>query len=384
MKPEQGGSTRERRNSFALGALLFLAVAYTMHLAADLLVPIFFSVLMAVLFFPLVRRFKRLGIPPALTAGVLIVAMVAGAWFALSFLAEPAEQWLQDAPRSIRQLREDSLQADQKMAEIKALADEVDELTEMQDETPEADRSKPQAVTIKGPGIFEEFVGSLPTLAAQTVIVLFLTFFLLITADDFLLKLVRLGRNWTERRKIVTIARGIQSELSRYLRMVTVINIALGTATGLFLHWVGVPDAMMWGSLVAVFNFAPYIGAMTSTLLLTVVGLTTFPTPGEALLVPAGFLVLTTLEGQVITPTVVGRNLRISPTVVLLSVILWGWFWGIAGALMAVPLLTCFKVFCDHYPPMQFVGDFLGNTSRRQGPASSGADAPREAGPKAQ
>ncbi len=345
-----------RTAAFALSGLLAMAVIYTLHTAADILVPIMLATFLGLLFFPLVRKLAKMGIPSFITAGLVIATLLTAAWLSVSFMAKPAEAWLKDAPRSIRQLREQSLQTDQKIEDIKQLAEEVDELTEVEDTN---DRSKPQPVTIKQPGLFEELVGGLPTLVAQAVIVVFLTFFLLVTADTFLLKIVRCGKTWAQRRKIVVIARSIQRELSRYLGLITLINIGLGAATAGFLHAMDVPRAIMWGAIVALFNFAPYLGAVTSTFLLMVVGLTTFPTPAEALVIPAGFLVLTTLEGQIITPTLVGRNMSINPTVVLLSVIFWGWMWGIAGALMAVPLLTCFKVFCDRYPPMQFVGSFL-------------------------
>ena len=113
--------------------------------------------------------------------------------------------------------------------------------------------------------------------------------------------------------------------------------------------------------MVAVFNFAPYVGAMASAAVLTMVGFTSFSTIGDALLVPATFIVLTILEGQLVTPLILGARMALSPTIVFVSVIAWGSLWGVAGALMAVPIVTAIKVMCCYIPALQYCGTFLRN-----------------------
>ena len=125
------------------------------------------------------------------------------------------------------------------------------------------------------------------------------------------------------------------------------------------------------------FNFAPYVGALASAAVLTVVGISTFDTLGDSLAPVAVFLVLTILEGQLITPTVLGQRMSLSPLFVFLSVIVWGWLWGIAGALMAVPIVTSLKVLCDHVPGLKQIGDFARGDESRLPPAAAPAEEQR-------
>jgi len=143
--------------------------------------------------------------------------------------------------------------------------------------------------------------------------------------------------------------RDVRKEVSTYLNTVTMINIGLGLVVGLMLWTLGVPDPALWGVMVALFNFAPYIGAIGSAFVLTVVGVTAFDTLGQALLVPALFLGLTTIEGSLVTPMILGRRVSLNSLLVFLSVVFWGWIWGPAGALMAVPVTSSLSVFWAHF-----------------------------------
>lgn len=346
------------RRPAALNGLFVLALAYTLYLAAGLLIPITISILLSILFFPVVRNLARWGVPRALSSAMIVAVIVLIVGLAISTLSEPAQEWLSEAPQSLRQVKGEILEASENLKDIKELAQEVEGLTDVEDES---DTEAPQPVVVHGPGVIEQFLGNLPLLIGTAVVMIFLTFFMLVSGDELLRKATRCGRTFTERRQIVTIARRFQTELSRYLSTVTIINIILGCVTALALWLLGVPNPALWGTMAGLFNYAPYLGAVVSALVLTVVGLMNFPTLGEALLVPGTFIVLTTLEGQLITPAIVGRNMSINPLMVLLSVIVWGWLWGIAGALLAVPLLTSFRAVCEYYPPLRQVAEFLSN-----------------------
>ena len=353
------------RSSAALTGLFILALGYTLYFAAGLLIPITISVLLSILFFPVVRSLARGGVPRAVSSALIVAAIVALVGLAISTLATPAQEWVREAPHSLRELKREMLQANRNLEDIKALAKEVEDLTDVEEGI---DPEAPQPVVVQAPGAFETFLGNLPLLIGTSIVMMFLTFFMLVNGDTVLRRATRCGRTFTERRQIVTIARRFQSELSRYLATVTIINALLGFLTGLVLYVLEVPNPAMWGTMVGLFNFAPYVGAVVSTLVLTVVGLTNAPNLGEAMLVPGAFVVLTVLEGQLITPAIVGRNMSINPMMVLLSVVVWGWLWGIAGALMAVPLLASFRAVCEHYPPLRHVGEFL-SSDRANGTA---------------
>ena len=126
------------------------------------------------------------------------------------------------------------------------------------------------------------------------------------------------------------------------------------------LYFMGVPNAILWGVVVALLNYAPYAGATISTVLLAVVALLTFDNIGRAVIVPAGFATLSFIEGQIVNPSIVGRRLSLSPLIVFLSVIVFGWLWGVVGALIAVPLLACVKIVCEHVPQWARVATIIG------------------------
>lgn len=339
--------------STPLWGLYALAVIATLYFASDLLVPVAFAVMLSFLFSPVVRALQRRHVPPAISAFVIIVASVWAVGFALNSLAEPAEAWLRDAPRSLRELHYELSRSEGRLANIQDLAEEVDQLAEG-DPDPGT-----QPVVVKGPGVLDNVVGGLPAVTAFAGVVIFLTFFLLASGDSLLRRVTRCGRTWSERRRIVAIARQIQTELAVYLSTVTIINTVLGCAVALVMHLMDVPNPLLWGATAALLNFAPYVGALATTVLLALVGLTTFDSLAQAFAVPAAFLALTVAEGQVVTPAVLGRRMSLSPIFVFLSVIAWGWLWGVAGALMAVPIVTSVKVVCDHLPGLAPVSEFL-------------------------
>jgi predicted PurR-regulated permease PerM len=144
----------------------------------------------------------------------------------------------------------------------------------------------------------------------------------------------------------LTTARVIQQVVdatSTYLGTITVINVTLGGLTALILWQLGMDSPLMWGGIVAVLNYIPYLGPIASGLLLFFGGLMTFPDAWSALLPPAVFLSLHLVEANLITPMIVGKRLTISPLAILISLSFWSWVWGTTGALLAVPLLIIVK-----------------------------------------
>src|SRR3569832_2621761 len=159
-----------------------------------------------------------------------------------------------------------------------------------------------------------------------------LVFFFLATGDLLLRKLVKVLPRLRDKIKAVQISQRIQQDASRYLVTVTLINCGLGVATGLAMYVLHMPNAILWGVMVATFYFVPYIGATISLIVLTAVALLTFDGLDQAVIVPVTFLAIATIEGQLVTHIVLGRQLALNSLVVFLTIIWWGWFWGIPGA----------------------------------------------------
>jgi predicted PurR-regulated permease PerM len=198
--------------------------------------------------------------------------------------------------------------------------------------------------------------------AGATVVLLF---FILASGDLFMRKLVRVLPTLEDKKTAVAVARTIQSAIARYLFTITCINVGLGVATAAVLHLLGMPNAILWGVMVALFNYVPYIGPVVSGTVLTVVAFLTFEHMNDVLLVPAAYFALETIEGQFVTPILTGRSLTLNPVMIFLSMLLWGWIWGVIGALMAVPILMTLKIFCDHVESLHTLGEFLTGKSSR-------------------
>jgi predicted PurR-regulated permease PerM len=163
----------------------------------------------------------------------------------------------------------------------------------------------------------------------------------------------------SDKKRAVEISREIQQNISNYLFSVSLINIGLGIFVGGGLYFMGVPNAAMWGMLVAVLNFVPYFGPAAGVILLATVGLLTFDTLWRGLVPPGWYLLLHLLEANFIAPVLLGRRFTLNPVVIFVSLIFWTWLWGVAGALLSVPILVSIKVVCDRVPTLSSVSELL-------------------------
>ncbi len=324
----------------AVSVLAVLAVLYTLHTARVVFIPFAIAMLIHLLLSPLVRRLKNIGIPCALSSGAILIALLAGLVFAANALVDPAREWLGSAPTSLRQLALEFEDVKRPFQEVKELGEEVGEITKLDSDS----TKKTPEVQIKESNGLDRFVEQIPQFIASVTVTFLLAFFLMSSGDRMGKRVVAFGRSWRAKSRIIRVCRGMQDGVSRHLRTITLINVGLGLAVGVVLYALDVPNPELWGTMVAVFNFAPYVGAIVSAVVLTVVGVTSADTMTAALMVPGAFVLLTTLEGAVITPLILGRRLNLSPLVVFLSVVFWGWLWGIPGALIAVPIVSSVQV----------------------------------------
>jgi predicted PurR-regulated permease PerM len=153
----------------------------------------------------------------------------------------------------------------------------------------------------------------------------------------------------------------VEASVSIYLSTTTILNLLEGLLLALALWALGMPAPFFWGALAALIEFVPYLGAVAMLLVLTVVALTTFDSVGQALLVPAVFLVLNIVQSNLVSPLLYSRRLTLNPVAIVVGLAFWWWLWGVPGAFVAVPLLATFKIFCDHIETLAPVGEFLGN-----------------------
>ena len=210
--------------------------------------------------------------------------------------------------------------------------------------------------TSRVPSTFINWTGIFLAGVGETLVLLYL---LLASGDLFLQKLVHVMPTLHDKKRAVEISHEIQQNISNYLFSVSLINIGLGIVVSGGLYFMGVPNAAMWGILVAVLNFVPYFGPVAGVIVLAAVGLLASETLWKGLLPAGWYLLLHTLEANLVTPVLLGRRFTLNPVVIFVSLIFWTWLWGVPGALLSVPILVSIKVVCDRVPAMTQVSELL-------------------------
>jgi predicted PurR-regulated permease PerM len=307
---------------------------------------------------PLIRWFSCCHIPPALSAAVVLCFLVAAIGIGFFQLGRPALTWLNDAPQHMTELRQRVQKMFPRLARFSEAAVAVNNLGATEEEK-KVEQQKTPTVEVKysrDPGSILNWTGTILAGIGETLVLLYL---LLASGDLFLHKLVHVMPTWREKKRAVEISHEIQQNISNYLFSVSLINVALGVAVSGGLYFMGVPNAAMWGMLVAILNFVPYFGPVVGVLLLAAVGLLSFDTFWQGILPSGWYLLLHLLEANLITPVLLGRRFTLNPVVVFVSLIFWTWLWGVPGALLSVPILVSIKVVCDRIPSLSHVSELL-------------------------
>jgi predicted PurR-regulated permease PerM len=350
----RGFQRRARIKSMALTGLFILASFYTLYFMRAMLLPLVLALLLSYLLVPLVRGLARIKIRPLFGSAIVLLALIAAIGYSVSLLSEPAAGWIEKAPYSLQQLKAKLLPLKKPIEKVAQASGELDKLT-----TTDAEQAKPQAVVVKRSALAEAFFTQGPEFVASAVVMFILLYFLLAYDGVFLEKIIRITPRLGDKKKAVSIIRDIEAHISRYLVTITAINIGLGLAVGTTVHFLGLRNPIMWGVMVALLNFVPYLGALTGIICMTLGAVLSFDSLGYALVFPTSYLLLAVLEGNFITPMILGRSLTLNPVLILIALAFWGWMWGISGMILAVPILATFKIFCDHIEPMAPIAEFM-------------------------
>lgn len=344
----------------ALRGLFLLALFYTFYFARSVILPVVLAMLLALILSPAMRALKRIAIPEPIGAAIVLLSTLAVLGFGVYRLAQPATEWVAKLPQILSQLERKLLNVRKSVAEVSKAAERVEQLATV---SPKPKAAAP-VVAASAPSLLNRILGATRNVLVSAASTVVLLYFLLASGDMFLRKLVRVLDTFEDKKRAVGVARAIQSDMARYLFTITCINAALGVVVGFALYLLDMPNPVLWGVMVATFNFVPYLGAATNLVVLTVVAFLTFDDVGRVLTVTGVYLLIEILEGQIVTPILTGRSLTLNPVMIFLAMLLWTWLWGVVGALIAVPLLMTFKIVCDHVESLQPIGEFL--SGRRQ------------------
>ena len=333
---------RNRLLAMILGLLLLTLCS----LAARVVVPVLVAILFSVMLAPAVRWLTQWRVPRGLASMLVLGVAITTGGLLLNALAKPALDWVGHAPKAIEQFARQIQDLWRPIADASKKATE--QITHM---VQPAQTTQPvRVVDTSTPDALFQLLSAAPAVIMEILITLLLVFVFLQHGDAVLRKLVELAPDWHAKRGVVVATRDAQRDLSVYVFTISMINTVLGIATATALWLLGIPDPLLWGGVAAVFNFAPYIGPLLTVGALSIVGITSAHSLLLGLAPPAAFLALHLTESFVVTPLLAGRRLALDPIMIFLSLLLFGWMWGIAGLLIAVPLLTCLKIIASRVP----------------------------------
>ena len=377
------GSVRIRPDKVVRSCLIILStlgVLAAFYFARSILVPLVLAVIVAAPLRPAVEWLAEKRVPRAISAlgGLAVIAAVALAVVLpiagrvrdldltnvqtlqshLTTLRERLAPVL-DAANSVQESAEsfeDQMQGDGEKAGVVTAASAKDEAR------------KPEEVVVvreQPPALFNAFginPDTVTTTLSSILIWLVTVYFVLASGDKLIASVIDIGDTAAERNKLKSVSEGVKTGLTSYLTTVTLVNLGLGVAIGLTMWLMGVPGALLIGFMAFLFNFVPMVGALVGMVVAAFVAIMNFP-PEDWIwwaLVPAAYFTLTTIEGNFVTPSLIGQSLEMNPLIVFLSIVVWGWIWGIPGIIVAVPILAAMKSVFENFESTRDAAAIIG------------------------
>jgi predicted PurR-regulated permease PerM len=298
---------------------------------------------------PIIRMLQRILVPRFIGALLVLVLGITGTVMLAQQLVTPAGEWVRQVPAQMRDLAPKLRNLVKPMQEANKAAENIARAAGGESTT------RPVQVVKTEVNDPYKVLTSTPRLLASVLAVVLLTFFFMVYGQSLQRNAIALLPGRQQKRITVEILQSIEREISRYVLTITIINALVGLAFAVALYFLGVPldEALLWGTMAALLNFAPYVGPLIGMLIMLLMGFVAFDDPLYAVL-PAGiYLGLHALEGQLITPIVLGARMALSPLILILALMVFGWLWGIIGLLLAVPLLVCVKIVLSKIEGME-------------------------------
>jgi predicted PurR-regulated permease PerM len=334
-------------NTVLLAALVLFAVLTAAYIAAEVILPVILAVVLKLLLQPGMRFLARIHIPRSVAALLLILTVfgvIAGVGAAVS---SPAKSWAERLPQGLPRIEERLRFLSQPIVKVNDLLHKADHMGQSV-----VDSGANLGLT----GILFRGTENFASGLFETILVLF---FLLVSGDTFLRRLVEIMPRFKDKRQVVDISQQVEGNISAYLLTITLMNALVGVATAAVMWACGVGDPILWGVVAFLLNFVPIMGPFLGIALFLFAGLLAIPTLWLALL-PAGlYFAIHVVEGETITPILLARRFTLNPVLVIIPLIFWFWMWGVPGAILSVPMLAITKIICDGIKPLNSIGHFL-------------------------
>ncbi len=341
--------------------LTVLAVLTALSVAGSIVIPLVLAVVLNLLLSSSKQLLTRLHVPDTAAALLLIIVLFAAVGGVGAAISVPASQWIARAPEGIPKLQNQLGALRKPMAFLRTGYDQVNHALDQGAQPAERGVQKVVVQPTSDMGGFGLSVLQGTQVAlGQVVMVAVVLFFLLAGGGSLLRRLVEIVPGFADKRRVVEVAVQIESNISAYLFTITAMNLLVGLANGLQMWAQGLPDVLLWGTAAFLLNYIPILGPMTGVVLFFFVGLFVKESIGGALVPPAIYLAIHIAEGEVITPMLLARRFTLNPVLVIVSLFFCDWMWGVAGALLSVPLMSILKIVCDNIPSLTPIGHLLG------------------------
>ena len=362
-EPEASSEGADPR-TVALVIVAFGVVVFLLQYMQALFAPLAFGLLLFYALDPAVDAMERVHVPRAIGAAVALILTFGTIGVGAYLLQDEAMTAINELPREARRITaliaRDRRDASGALEKVEQAAEELQK-TEASKPAPGVVRVQVEEPLVTASGLL--WSGSLGVVEAlnELVMILFLTYFMLLSDRMFRRKLVELaGPTLSNKKVTVEIIDSIGSQMGRFLMVQVFTSVVVGFATWAALRYIGLEQAVLWGLLAGIFNSIPYYGPLIVTGGLSLVAFLQFGTLAMTLTVAAVSLVITSIEGWLLMPLLMGKVASMNRVAVFVGLLFWSWAWGVWGLLLAVPMMMSIKVICDHVDGLKPFGRFLG------------------------
>jgi predicted PurR-regulated permease PerM len=349
----------QKLRTIFLGGLLALAVLAASYAAAAIVLPILLAFVLNLVFRPVLRVLLRARLPQPLGALIIVLSLVALFGVVAVLLSGPISNWIGRLPETVPRIEQRLSFLSRPIKSVQGAIDHIENLASGGGAAPGQHAAAPQPPG-QGTALVQKVLTQVWIVADAAFTTVVALFFILISGETFLRRLVELAPRFQDKRQLVDISQEIESDLSVYLGTITMMNAAVGVATGAVAAFCGLGDPLLWGILAFLLNYVPIIGPTTGVITFFAAGIVTLD-PLWLAFVPAGlYLLIHVVEGETITPMLLAHRFTVNPVLIMIGVFFWYWMWGAVGAILATPLLAITKIICDRIEPLQPVGHFIG------------------------
>ena len=339
--------------TFFLAGIFLILFFVVIKVAADLIIPVLMAFILKLVFLPLMNSLKKLKLPDTVAALFVITTFLFIIYLFGILAYGQASSLIDSLPQSLNKLEHKLGYVSDSIEEAQKVVSQAENITTL-------DNTKKVQIQLEGSALSDKIFNGTQKFTGSFLTTIVVLFFLLVSGDVFLRRVVEILPKFKDKRQAVDISQQIENDISKYLVTITVMNALVGIAAGCIMAFFGISNPILWGVIAFLLNYIPVIGPFIGIALFFVVSMVN-TTSLVAAIIPAGlYLLIHIIEGTFITPLLLAKRFTINPVLILLSLLFWHWMWGLVGAILAVPLLAIIKIICDRIERLKPIGHLIG------------------------